>query len=130
MTDTWVDYFKDGSLDLTKVNKIFRTTNALENYNRIFKNLKDMKPNMQFTLYVDNIINEINYHKIDIEEKENLPRKKIKATENTSINNNKENELNKEDEINYENILNNFFNFTDNDNLNIDIKDNTENINF
>ena len=52
MTDTWVDYFKDGSLDLTKVNKIFRTTNALENYNRNFKNLKDMKPNMQFTLYV------------------------------------------------------------------------------
>ena len=40
----------------------FQAINTLDNYNMLFKNLNGMKPNLQLTLYIDNIKNEIIYH--------------------------------------------------------------------
>ena len=75
LIDTWGEHFKSGSLNLVNVKKIFRTNNALENYNRIFKNLINMKSHMQFSIYIDNIIKEFQNNKIKIEESENKLKK-------------------------------------------------------
>ena len=56
---------------------IFRTNNCLENYDRIFKNLPNIKPNMVFSLYVDNIKNEFINCKIMIWDNENKNQKKL-----------------------------------------------------
>ena len=74
---TWVEYFVNGTLNLYKVETIFRTNNSLENYNKIFKNLLNMKPDMHFTLYIDNIKQEIINHKIMVEELETKKPKKL-----------------------------------------------------
>ena len=39
------------------INIKFRTTNSLENYNRIFEHRVKMNPNMQLVLYIDNLLN-------------------------------------------------------------------------
>ena len=52
LIDTWGPYFRNNTLNLCNVEKIFRTNNALENYNRIFKNLINMQPNMLFSLFI------------------------------------------------------------------------------
>ena len=62
LVETWGKYFKNKTLELINVKKIFRTNNSLENYNRLFKNLNCMKPNVIFSTYVDNIKNELIYN--------------------------------------------------------------------
>ena len=83
ITSTWGKYFSDGSLNLLGVKSIFRTNNSLKNYNRIFKNLPNMKPNMVFSLYVDNIKNEFVNYKIMILDNENKNQKKISNIKKT-----------------------------------------------
>ena len=53
----WVDYFKNKTLYLEKINIKFRTTNSLENFNRIFKNEFNQKGEIENTKYIDTLIN-------------------------------------------------------------------------
>ena len=52
----WVDYFKNKTLCLENINIKFRTTNSLENFNRVFKNEFNQKGEIENTLYVDTLI--------------------------------------------------------------------------
>jgi hypothetical protein len=56
---------------LKDVDSIFRTNNALENYNRIFKHLDNMRANMVFSTFIDNIKDEFIRYKNLIEDLEN-----------------------------------------------------------
>ena len=52
----WTDYFKNKSLCLEKIAIKFRTTNSLENFNRIFKNEFNKKGEIDIVIYVDTLI--------------------------------------------------------------------------
>ena len=52
----WVDYFKNKTLCLENINIKFRTTNSLENFNRIFKNEFNQKGEIENALYIDTLI--------------------------------------------------------------------------
>ena len=52
----WTDYFKNKSLCLEKIAIKFRTTNSLENFNRVFKNEFNKKGEIDIVIYVDTLI--------------------------------------------------------------------------
>ena len=58
MEQQWIKFFKNNTLKLKELKKIYGTNSELENYNRTFKQHNNMKPNMIFSLYIDNIKNE------------------------------------------------------------------------
>ena len=54
-----------------------RAYDFLEHYNKIFKNLIDIKPDIRFSIYIDKIKQEILIHKIMIEELETKKKQKL-----------------------------------------------------
>ena len=50
------------SLKLNNITIKFRTNNAIGNYNRRFKELKGMEPNMPAGIFINNIIDDIQNH--------------------------------------------------------------------
>ena len=51
LLDQWVEFFVNNSLKLNNITIKFRTNNSIENYNRRFKELKGMEPNMPTGIY-------------------------------------------------------------------------------
>ena len=106
--DEWCKYFKDNSLVLKDIHKKVRTNNSLENFNRIFKHVYNMKSNMNMIKYIDTLLelamNQVEFFKKHLNEQQ---KKKI-YTNTESINENNEDnfeELEKEieEEISKEN---------------------------
>ena len=50
-----VEYFKNKTLCLENINIKFRTTNSLENFNRVFKNEFNQKGEIDNTIYIDTL---------------------------------------------------------------------------
>lgn len=62
LLDQWVEFFVNNSLKLNNITIKFRTNNAIENYNRRFKELKGMEPIMPAGIFINNIIDDIQNH--------------------------------------------------------------------
>ena len=58
----WKEYFINKSLELNKIEVKFRTNNTIENYNKSFKEMIGMNANMQSSIFIDNITNDILHH--------------------------------------------------------------------
>ena len=58
----WKEYFINKSLELNKIEVKFRTNNVIENYNKRFKEMIGMNANMQSSIFIDNITNDILHH--------------------------------------------------------------------
>ena len=82
----WLEYFKNKTLNLNKINIKFRTTNSLENFNRILKNEFNQKGAIENTIYIDTLISifkeQNEYFKKEIGNQPKLVNKKIKYGNN------------------------------------------------
>ena len=134
--DEWSKYFKDNSLVLKDIHIKIRTNNSLENFNRTFKHSFNMKSNMNFIKYIDNLldlaINQVEFFKEHL----NIQQKKKVNTNDNSNNENIDENLNElekeiEDEISKENIslsdTENIDKINDNININNLAKDDLNN---
>ena len=83
---------------MNKIEVKFRTNNALENYNKRFKEMNDMNPNMQTSIFIDNITNDILHHVETIRILENKNPHKNKN--NTKCKIIKKNEIETNEELN------------------------------
>ena len=125
----WLDYFKNGSLGLEKLNIKFRTTNSLENFNRIFKNEFGHKGEVDIILYIDKLLiisrEQINYFEKILKKQ---PKKLININKNLDNKKKDKNESETdsngsfEDEI--DNLINEIENDSDNDMMLNEIKSN------
>ena len=122
----WTDYFKNKSLCLEKIAIKFRTTNSLENFNRVFKNEFNKKGEIDIVIYVDTLItitkeqkeyfeNELNKQP----EKSNLSDGKIKKKDNSEEEMSSDNELKK--------LMEEFEQSSNEENNSLDISDHSEN---
>ena len=59
---TWINFFKDGTLNLDDTNIKFRTNNSLERFNRTLKEFFGKKKNISLKYYIDILIEEVNSH--------------------------------------------------------------------
>ena len=91
----WKEYFINKSLELNKIEVKFRTNNAIENYNKRFKEMVGMNANMQSSIFIDNITNDILHHIECIRNIENKNPHKNKSKYSIK----KENEINNIDEL-------------------------------
>ena len=120
----WKEYFLNKSLELNKIEIKFRTNNAIENYNKRFKEMDGMNPNMQSSIFIDNITKDILNHIEYIRNIENKNPHKYKSKYSIK----KENELNKNDEIN-DSSLNDLINdILKEDNIDFDNDEENKNI--
>ena len=108
-SNQWEDFFKNKTLCLEKIAIKFRTTNSLENFNRIFKNEFNKKGEIDFVEYVDTLIVLAKEQKEYFEkELKSIPKKSIEKVENKiKMDNKGEEEENSEDEFNICAISNN-----------------------
>ena len=55
INNQWIEFFENKILCLDKVNIKFRTTNSLENFNRVLKNEFDHKGEIDNIIYIDTL---------------------------------------------------------------------------
>ena len=55
--ENWLNYFKDGTLNLKYIDIKFRTNNCLENFNRILKSQFNTKKNIPLVTFIDMLKN-------------------------------------------------------------------------
>ena len=107
--------FQENILVLKNINKKFRTNNSLENFNRTFKRLYEMKENMNLITYVDNLVEIF----MDIKIFYNKQTKKVSKVGNKKKNNKKHEDIKSLLNISLENdsdtkeILNEILSFND-----------------
>ena len=80
----WSPYFKDKILNLREIDIKFRTTNSLENFNRIIKNEFYKKGKIEFVYYVDILINIANDQLMFFKEEINKIPKALKNKKNSN----------------------------------------------
>ena len=111
----WSPMFQENILVLKNINKKFHTNNSLENINRTFKRLYDMKENMNLITYVDDLVEIF----MDIKIFYNKQTKKVSKVGNKHKNNKKHEDIKSLLNISLENdsdkkeILNEILSFND-----------------